>query len=40
LTIPFERPRIRSRIMEMPEFYELRHSALDFLYRRFAHVLD
>jgi nitrate/nitrite transport system ATP-binding protein len=40
LTIPFERPRIRSRILEMPEFYELRHSALDFLYRRFAHVLD
>ena len=40
LTIPFERPRSRARIMEMPEFYELRNSALDFLYRRFAHVLD
>ncbi|MEN9222540.1 MAG: nitrate ABC transporter ATP-binding protein [Thermostichus sp. BF3_bins_97] len=40
LTIPFERPRIRSRIMEMPEFYELRNYALDFLYRRFAHATD
>jgi len=40
LTIPFERPRIRSRIMEMPEFYELRNRALDFLYRRFAHRED
>lgn len=40
LTIPFERPRIRSRIMEMPEFYELRNRALDFLYRRFAHGGD
>ncbi|MEN9226586.1 MAG: nitrate ABC transporter ATP-binding protein [Thermostichus sp. HHBFW_bins_43] len=40
LTIPFERPRIRSRMMEMPEFYELRNYALDFLYRRFAHATD
>lgn len=40
LTIPFDRPRIRSRILEMPEFYELRNYALDFLYRRFAHTTD
>ncbi|GAB4210251.1 MAG: nitrate ABC transporter ATP-binding protein [Synechococcales cyanobacterium] len=40
LTIPFSRPRIRSKIMEMPEFYELRNHALDFLYRRFAHAAD
>lgn len=40
LTIPFGRPRSRARIMEMPEFYELRNSALDFLYRRAALVLD
>ncbi len=37
LEIPFERPRVRSRIMEDPRFYELRNEALDFLYRRFAH---
>ncbi len=40
LTIPFDRPRIRSRMMEMPEYYELRNDALDFLYRRFAHAED
>jgi nitrate ABC transporter ATP-binding subunit len=37
LTIPFKRPRDRSRIMEMPEYYKLRNYALDFLYNRFAH---
>jgi bicarbonate transport system ATP-binding protein len=37
LEIPFPRPRDRSRIMEDPEFYQLRNHALDFLYRRFAH---
>ncbi|MGF1569105.1 MAG: nitrate ABC transporter ATP-binding protein [Nodosilinea sp.] len=37
MTVPFGRPRQRSRIMEDPRFYELRNEALDFLYRRFAH---
>jgi nitrate ABC transporter ATP-binding subunit len=37
LTMPFERPRDRDRIMEDPEYYNLRNYALDFLYHRFAH---
>jgi bicarbonate transport system ATP-binding protein len=37
LTIPFSRPRDRSRMMEMPEYYRLRNYALDFLYNRYAH---
>ena len=37
LEIPFARPRDRARIMEDPEFYNLRNHALDFLYNRFAH---
>jgi bicarbonate transport system ATP-binding protein/nitrate/nitrite transport system ATP-binding protein len=37
LEIPFARPRNRRRIMEDPEYYNLRNYALDFLYRRFAH---
>ncbi|MBD2495601.1 nitrate ABC transporter ATP-binding protein [Nostoc sp. FACHB-280] len=37
LEIPFTRPRNRRRIMEDPEYYNLRNYALDFLYRRFAH---
>jgi nitrate ABC transporter ATP-binding subunit len=37
LEIPFPRPRDRARIMEDPEFYNLRNYALDFLYNRFAH---
>lgn len=37
LEIPFSRPRNRARIMEDPEYYNLRNYALDFLYRRFAH---
>lgn len=40
MEIPFPRPRDRSRIMEDPEFYNLRNHALDFLYRRFAHDDD
>ncbi len=40
LTIPFSRPRDRTRIMEDPHYYELRNHALDFLYRRFAHGVD
>ena len=37
LDIPFRRPRDRARIMEAPEYYQLRNYALDFLYNRFAH---
>jgi len=37
MTVPFARPRDRSRIMEDPRFYELRNEALDFLYHRYAH---
>ncbi|ACK73035.1 nitrate ABC transporter, ATPase subunits C and D [Gloeothece citriformis PCC 7424] len=37
LTIPFARPRDRDRIMEDPQYYDLRNYALDFLYNRFAH---
>ncbi len=37
LTIPFGRPRDRDRIMEDPQYYDLRNYALDFLYNRFAH---
>nr|WP_008313533.1 nitrate ABC transporter ATP-binding protein [Leptolyngbya sp. PCC 6406] len=37
LDLPFPRPRQRSRLMEQPEYYDLRNHALDFLYRRYAH---
>ena len=37
IDIPFPRPRDRARIMEDPQFYNLRNYALDYLYRRFAH---
>jgi bicarbonate transport system ATP-binding protein len=40
LTIDFARPRSREDIMEDPRYYELRNSALDFLYNRFAHDAD
>lgn len=40
MTIPFPRPRDRARIMEDPEYYDLRNYALDFLYNRFAHDVD
>ena len=40
LNIPFPRPRDRDRIMEDPEYYNLRNYALDFLYNRFAHDDD
>ena len=40
MDIPFERPRDRTRIMEDPEYYNLRNYALDFLYHRFAHDDD
>lgn len=38
MNIPFSRPRDRAQIMEDPQYYELRNYALDFLFRRFAHV--
>ncbi|MCA1992940.1 MAG: nitrate ABC transporter ATP-binding protein [Coleofasciculus sp. S288] len=37
IDVPFSRPRKRVRIMEDPQYYELRNYALDFLYRRYAH---
>lgn len=40
IEVPFARPRVRSRVMEDPRYYELRNYALDFLYRRFAHDED
>ena len=40
LSINFPRPRNREDIMEDPRYYELRNSALDFLYNRFAHDDD
>lgn len=40
LNIDFPRPRSREDIMEDPRYYELRNSALDFLYNRFSHHDD
>jgi bicarbonate transport system ATP-binding protein len=40
IDIPFKRPRDRSRIMEMPEYYKIRNYVLDYLYNRFAHDVD
>ncbi|NJL90649.1 MAG: ATP-binding cassette domain-containing protein [Coleofasciculaceae cyanobacterium SM2_1_6] len=40
MEIPFPRPRDRDRIMEDPQYYDLRNHALDFLYNRFAHDDD
>ena len=37
LDLPFPRPRQRAQLMELPEYYDVRNHALDFLYRRFAH---
>jgi bicarbonate transport system ATP-binding protein len=37
MPIDFPRPRNREDIMEDPKYYELRNTALDFLYNRFAH---
>ena len=37
MQIPFPRPRDRAQIMEDPLDYDLRNTALDFLYNRFAH---
>ena len=40
LPIDFPRPRSREDIMEDPKYYELRNTALDFLYNRFTHDQD
>jgi nitrate/nitrite transport system ATP-binding protein len=40
MDIPFDRPRNRSEIMDSALYVELRNSALDFLYNRFAHLDD
>jgi len=40
LQIDFARPRNREEIMEDPRYYELRNTALDFLYNRFSHDAD
>jgi nitrate ABC transporter ATP-binding subunit len=40
MTVPFDRPRERIRVMEDPRYIELRNEALDFLYNRFAHDED
>ncbi|MEB3218119.1 MAG: nitrate ABC transporter ATP-binding protein [Nostocales cyanobacterium 94392] len=37
MEIAFPRPRDRTRIMEDPEYYNLRNYALDFLFNRYAH---
>ncbi|MFN9842480.1 MAG: nitrate ABC transporter ATP-binding protein [Pseudanabaena sp.] len=37
MRIPFPRPRDRTQIMEDPLYYDLRNTALDVLYNRFAH---
>jgi nitrate/nitrite transport system ATP-binding protein len=37
MAVPFPRPRVRSRLLEDPTYYELRNEALDFLFHRFAH---
>jgi nitrate/nitrite transport system ATP-binding protein len=38
MNIPFERPRSRVDMMDSKLYVELRNSALDFLYNRFAHM--
>jgi nitrate/nitrite transport system ATP-binding protein len=37
LEIPFARPRDRAAIMDSQQYVDLRNSALDFLFERFAH---
>jgi nitrate/nitrite transport system ATP-binding protein len=37
LDVPFARPRVRTQVMEDPNYYQLRNEAMDFLYHRFAH---
>ena len=38
LDIPFARPRNRARIMEDPQYYQMRNHVLDYLYRKEAHM--
>jgi nitrate/nitrite transport system ATP-binding protein len=40
MTVPFDRPRVRERVMEDPRYVQLRNEALDFLYNKFAHKDD
>jgi ABC-type nitrate/sulfonate/bicarbonate transport system ATPase subunit len=40
MDIGFERPRNRSAIMSSSQYVEMRNSALDFLYNRYAHLED
>jgi nitrate/nitrite transport system ATP-binding protein len=40
MDIGFARPRNRSAIMSSSEYVEMRNSALDFLYNRYAHLED
>jgi nitrate ABC transporter ATP-binding subunit len=40
MTIPFDRPRERIKVLEDPRYAKLRNEALDFLYNRFAHDDD
>jgi nitrate ABC transporter ATP-binding subunit len=37
VTVPFARPRDRTRIMESPNYHHLRNQALEFLFQRHAH---
>ncbi|NJK29719.1 MAG: ATP-binding cassette domain-containing protein [Acaryochloris sp. RU_4_1] len=37
VTVPFTRPRDRTRIMESPDYHHLRNQALEFLFQRYAH---
>jgi nitrate ABC transporter ATP-binding subunit len=38
MSVPFDRPRNRSQIMDDPRYYTLRNQALDFLFSRYAHT--
>ena len=40
MDIGFARPRDRSAIMSSSQYVEMRNSALDFLYNRYAHSED
>ncbi len=40
LDLPFERPRERTRLMEQPEYYDLRNHAMEFLFQLHAHEED
>jgi nitrate ABC transporter ATP-binding subunit len=40
ITVPFPRPRDRTRIMDTPEYYKLRNYTLDYLYNRYAHDVE